>query len=151
MKILIYILASLYALCPYDLLPDFIIGLGWIDDLAILGLVGWYYFYRKRKFSYQQNYQRYQQSREGGQQDSRQEEFFKDKTGFQTKTGAGDPYDTLGVKKTASFNEIKASYRRLANQYHPDKVSHLGEEFRALAEKRFKEIQEAYQELKIHK
>jgi DnaJ-class molecular chaperone len=35
----------------------------------------------------------------------------------------------------------------LAGQYHPDKVSHLGEEFRQLAEKRFKEIQVAYQEL----
>jgi DnaJ like chaperone protein len=32
--------------------------------------------------------------------------------------------------------------------YHPDKVIHLGEEFRELAENRFKEIQKAYQELR---
>ena len=33
-------------------------------------------------------------------------------------------------------------------KYHPDRVMHLGEEFRALADKRFKEIQQAYMELK---
>ncbi|HUT69368.1 MAG TPA: DnaJ domain-containing protein [Desulfatiglandales bacterium] len=42
---------------------------------------------------------------------------------------------------------MKNAYRKLANKYHPDKVDHLGDEFRVLAEQRFKEIQEAYQEL----
>ncbi|UCF58164.1 MAG: DUF1232 domain-containing protein, partial [Deltaproteobacteria bacterium] len=37
MRFLIYLLPILYALSPYDLLPDFIVGAGWIDDLAILG------------------------------------------------------------------------------------------------------------------
>jgi len=34
------ILAVLYALSPYDLLPDFIPGWGWIDDLLLLGACG---------------------------------------------------------------------------------------------------------------
>ena len=55
----------------------------------------------------------------------------------------------LGVGKNASLDEIKNAYKRLAVKYHPDKVSHLGEEFRVLAEQRFKEIQEAYQELMV--
>jgi molecular chaperone DnaJ len=48
-------------------------------------------------------------------------------------------YDTLGVSKTASADEIKKAYRKLARQYHPDK--NPGD---TAAEERFKEIQTAY-------
>jgi DnaJ-class molecular chaperone len=58
-----------------------------------------------------------------------------------------DPYEILNVPKGASIEEIKKAYRELANKYHPDKVNHLGEEFKQLAEKRFKEIEEAYRKL----
>ncbi|MDD5098763.1 MAG: DnaJ C-terminal domain-containing protein [Candidatus Colwellbacteria bacterium] len=50
-----------------------------------------------------------------------------------------DYYETLGVSKNASDEEIKKAYRRLAHQYHPDKPG--GDE------SRFKEINEAYQVL----
>src|SRR5918912_4029456 len=48
-------------------------------------------------------------------------------------------YDTLGVKKNASAEEIKKAYRKLAAQYHPDK--NPGD---ASAEEKFKEVQNAY-------
>ena len=48
-------------------------------------------------------------------------------------------YDTLGVSKKASADEIKKAYRKLASQYHPDK--NPGD---ASAEERFKEVQNAY-------
>ena len=48
-------------------------------------------------------------------------------------------YDTLGVKKGASADEIKKSYRKLAAKYHPDK--NPGD---ATAEEKFKEVQNAY-------
>src|SRR5690348_11449125 len=48
-------------------------------------------------------------------------------------------YDTLGVKKDASDAEIKAAYRKLARQHHPDR--NPGDK---QAEARFKEIQEAF-------
>src|SRR5437763_1543697 len=48
-------------------------------------------------------------------------------------------YDTLGVKKGASAEEIKKAYRKLAAKYHPDK--NPGD---ASAEEKFKEVQNAY-------
>ena len=39
MKIIYIILALLYVLLPYDLLPDFLAGLGWLDDAVVLGLL----------------------------------------------------------------------------------------------------------------
>ena len=59
------------------------------------------------------------------------------------------PYEVLDVPRGASQEEIKAAFKKLADKYHPDKVEHLGEEFKALAEERFKEIQEAYGKLKV--
>ncbi|MEK7112793.1 MAG: DnaJ domain-containing protein, partial [Patescibacteria group bacterium] len=52
-----------------------------------------------------------------------------------------DYYDILGVPKTASAEEIKKAYRKQALEWHPDK--HKDE--KEAAEKRFKEINEAYQ------
>lgn len=58
---------------------------------------------------------------------------------------ASGHYAILGVEQTASVDEIKKSYRQLATQYHPDKVSHLGEELVDFAHKKFQEINESYQ------
>ncbi len=57
-------------------------------------------------------------------------------------------YEVLGVSRGASFEEIKKVYRTLSMQYHPDKVGHLGEEFKEVAEEKMKEINAAYQYFK---
>jgi hypothetical protein len=54
----------------------------------------------------------------------------------------------LGVGNGASSDEIGASYRRLAQMYHPDKVAGLAPEFQVLADRRMKEINAAHELLK---
>lgn len=53
-------------------------------------------------------------------------------------------YAVLGLRQGADMEEIKKAYRKLSMQYHPDKVRHLGEEFRIVAEEKMKEINQAY-------
>lgn len=55
-------------------------------------------------------------------------------------------YMVLGVRENASLDEVMAAYRSAMSQYHPDKVAHLGEELRMLAEKKSKQINAAYEE-----
>ncbi|MEZ4559989.1 MAG: DnaJ domain-containing protein, partial [Caldilineaceae bacterium] len=50
-----------------------------------------------------------------------------------------DYYEILGVPRSADEKEIKKAFRKLAQQYHPDK--NPGD---ATAEQKFKEINEAY-------
>ncbi len=133
LKIILTILAFAYVAFPRDLLPDWFLGIGWIDDLLVLYLL-WRYFFRgavskgsRRPHEYEQN------SGRASRQNS-----------FQKKT----PYEVLEISPGASSSEIRQAYRTLANKYHPDKAAHLGPEFQALAEEKFKEIQQAYDELK---
>ena len=58
------------------------------------------------------------------------------------------PHEVLGVDRGASAEEISSAYRKLVQQYHPDRVADLGPELREVAEQRMKEINAAYEELK---
>lgn len=53
-----------------------------------------------------------------------------------------DPYEVLGVSRTASDNEIKAAYRELVKKYHPD--NYANNPLADLASEKMKEINEAY-------
>ncbi len=58
------------------------------------------------------------------------------------------PYRILEIDKTANEEEVKKAFRKMANKYHPDKVSHLGKEMQDLAEEKFKAVNDAYQQIK---
>lgn len=57
-------------------------------------------------------------------------------------------YKILGVDPSASDEEVKRAYREMAKKNHPDLVSSLGEEVRQAAERKFQEINEAYETIK---
>jgi DnaJ like chaperone protein len=57
-------------------------------------------------------------------------------------------YKILEIEKTASVEEIKKAYRRMAMKYHPDKVHHLGPEYQKDAQEKFRKINEAYEQIK---
>ncbi len=154
MKVLLSVLGIAYLLSPYDLFPDFFGGVGWLDDLILLGVLWWYlYVYKKRRqYGYQR--ERAQRGHAGtashGRQNSRSQ---KEDSGSEKKDGSftepKDPYTVLEISRQASQEQIREAYLRLAGRYHLDKVLHLGKEFRDLAEVRFKEIQNAYDALKV--
>lgn len=56
-----------------------------------------------------------------------------------------DPYAVLGVSRDASEDEIKKAYRKLSRMYHPD--SNINNPNAAQAEQKFKEIQQAYDQI----
>lgn len=57
-------------------------------------------------------------------------------------------YKILEIQPDASDEEVKKAYRKIAFKYHPDRVAHLGEDFRKTADDKFKKVNEAYEKIK---
>lgn len=92
-------------------------------------------FFRNAGFGGQgSNYGNY-----GGSSSYGGSQYFEDKSKY---------YSVLGLSKDATQDEIKKAYRNKAREYHPDKHSQSSENVKIEAEKKFKEINEAYDKLK---
>jgi hypothetical protein len=135
------LIAILYVLSPVDALPDFLPGLGWLDDLIVLGVLAWVLIARQRG---QSPWDVFRGRMGGGGRDRSSDPRPEDLT---ADFSAMDPYRLLEVSPRASPEEIKAAYRRAVARYHPDKVAHLGMEFQELAHKKLLAIQQAYEVL----
>ena len=57
-------------------------------------------------------------------------------------------YKILEIESSASVEEIKKAYRKMAVKFHPDKVLDLGEEVQKAAKEKFQKVQEAYENIK---
>lgn len=56
-------------------------------------------------------------------------------------------YRILEIEKTATNDELKLAYRKMAKKYHPDKLQHLGNEHIKGAEEKFKQVSIAYEQI----
>lgn len=75
-----------------------------------------------------------------------QKEFESVKAMFIKETNSA--YKILEIESTATNDEVKKAYREMAIKYHPDKVSHLGEDVRQAAEAKFSSLNVAYEAIK---
>ena len=57
-------------------------------------------------------------------------------------------YTILGIDASASDDEVKKAYRKMAIKFHPDKVAQMGEEYQKGAKEKFQQIQDSYEALK---
>jgi len=143
---LIFVL--LYMLSPFDLLPDFFVGPGWVDDLVLIGALIWFLRARRSRETLGDFYRRYGPYKRPspGQGEGRHGE--KQYREAPSDHEEENPFKILGVEAGASPDEIKAAYRRAVAKYHPDKVTHLGKEFQEMAHRKLVAIQRAYEALR---
>lgn len=73
---------------------------------------------------------------------------YRQSSGSSQSSYTKDPYKILGISSTATDDEVKKAYRRLAMKYHPDKMENMGESMKKQAEAQFREINEAYETIK---
>jgi hypothetical protein len=142
--IILIIIALLYIISPYDLLPDFFPITGWLDDAFLMGIIIYYLKYRRLPGFIAWL------MRTGTRSNPRDRAQTTDHTGSNNggaPSDSSDPYHVLGLKPGAPPAEIRTAYHHAAQAYHPDKVAHLGPELRELAQKKFIEIQKAYDTL----
>ena len=57
-------------------------------------------------------------------------------------------YRILETTPDANEEELKKAYRKMATKYHPDKVSHLGDEFQKAANEKFQQVNAAWEQIK---
>ena len=116
-------------------------------------------FGKKQPIKTRTYYYKSSHTKSGNTQDF--EDFFRQAGGgygnYQRQTGGGNSgyvvnkdkyYTELGVEKGSSSEEIKKAYRKMAMKYHPDKANNLDEKTKMQYEAKFKEINEAYENLK---
>jgi hypothetical protein len=139
---IVFVLA--YLLLPIDLVPDFLGPLGRGDDIVLLGLLVWYLMSERNLMDFLGRILRREPDRRGRPERNLgpDSEHFKEET---------DPYGILRVDTHAPIEEVQRAYRRQVAKYHPDRVSHLGEEFQELAHQKFVRIQKAYEWILQHR
>lgn len=64
------------------------------------------------------------------------------------KQDADSAYKILGISPSATDDEVKKAYRKMAVENHPDKVAYLGEDVQRAAKEKFQKINEAYEAIK---
>jgi uncharacterized membrane protein YkvA (DUF1232 family) len=133
------LIAVVYLVFPRDLIPDTLgRGLGLVDDLLLIALLT--YFYRNRLREYAARGSRQSEGRDQRERSSHSQ--------AEASDNSFDPFKILGIDSSASREEIQTAYKSRTQEYHPDKVAHLGEDLQKVAHRKTIEIQRAFEQLR---
>ena len=64
---------------------------------------------------------------------------------------AASAYTVLEITPGATDDEVRTAYRKMAMKYHPDKVATLGPDVQKAASEKFRQVQEAYETIKVER
>jgi len=116
-------------------------------------LVAWasYSILRKgsAKYEQEQSRQREEENRRA-KEERKKDQAEKERNGRESRRIKDEEYyrDILGLGRNFAVKDIKSHYKELAVKYHPDKVNHLGEKLKELAEREMQKINEAHEYFK---
>ena len=68
---------------------------------------------------------------------------------YKPRRDANWAYTALEIEVTATDDEVKKAYRKMAMKYHPDKVASAGDDIKQKANEKFRAINEAYEHIKL--
>lgn len=127
---------------------DFLFGIGGADgefqqtELNMLHLIARYLGISQSDYTsiYERHVGRSYSGSYGGSSD--------DRSRRSSSTYDKDPYRVLGIDSSATDEEVKRAYRKMAMKYHPDRVSGMSEEMQRNAAEQMKEINQAYEVIK---
>jgi len=146
-KIILVLLFFAYLASPLDLIPDIFAPIGWIDDTILFGFLT--YFLKTGKLpkflNINKNINGSQSKYRSDSSRVRSETKHNNSSKVKKKSSLKEPYAVLGIKSDATEKEILVAYRKAVQEYHPDKVAHLGKDLQELANQKFIEIQKAYE------
>ena len=141
----IFMAGIAYIVSLIDLIPG--IGpISWIDDIVVAIAMVWFFTTwlpknRHRIYWFRPHTKARPQAGQGASGSA--------SGSFEAGSSRGefDPFDVLNLRPGASPAKVKSAYREMLAKYHPDKVSHLGEEFQKMAHEKALDIQKAYEAL----
>lgn len=99
-------------------------------------------------FARQYQYQQQQQYQQQYRQDQYRQQSSQSNYSYTNSYTIENDYKMLEITSTASDEDVKKAYRKLAMKHHPDKVNHLGDDLRKTAEEKFRLLNQAYERIK---